>query len=174
MISKVDPFDSLLSLRITILSLFASFIVSVIALNGVSRQPTLLLASITTLSWFAFRRLQQLPLPPEFKYVFGMFILIWLSHMASLLWNVQTSTQRVDRSKNQWITAYKMLFNCRWIGTSRPAPDLVRRKLRSKQNPSHIDKINQDRLVGSGNLCLNQKLKWFFIRRSVIVLTMYL
>ena len=102
-----------------------SMLFGLVALKGrrPGRQP-LLLALVMTFGLLAFGGITDICPSLDQANVLGLFILIYLSHMACVLC-VETHVRiRSSETSGDWKDAYKMLFNGRWLGTNRQAPDI--------------------------------------------------
>ena len=108
-------FASALMAAILPLSYFSvSVFSSLVALNiSQPYRPILLVAQIT-FALLAFRGITDVSSSPDYASVLGLFLLIWTSHMASVLC-VEKLTL-VKTSIWDWRAAYKMLFNGRRVG----------------------------------------------------------
>jgi hypothetical protein len=85
--------------------------------------------SLLTSSVLAFQRLGEVPIPADSASVLGLFIVIWIAHLLSIILSLQALGGKVPSSWRSseptrkpggwhWKMAYKLLYNSRWIGTS--------------------------------------------------------
>lgn len=109
---------------LTISYMGASFLVGLAALNLSPSRRTLPLFLLVIFALSAFRRLKTVSPTPECGQLLGLFVLIWLAHISSVVYIEKYVITKRDDDRWQWVNAYKMLFNARWIHTSRPAPDV--------------------------------------------------
>ncbi|MCJ1453678.1 hypothetical protein MMC28_004026 [Mycoblastus sanguinarius] len=101
----------------------ASVFCSLTALNVSQPYRPALLVSLIASGLLAFRRLTDVSSSPEAASVLGLFVLIYLSHMSSVLCLEKYRLPK-ESTDWDWKMAYKMLFNARWLGTERQAPDI--------------------------------------------------
>jgi hypothetical protein len=125
---------------LTILYISASFLASLIALTlHPSRRPFLLVI-IAIFAPLAFWRLHTVSPTLECGQVLGLFVLIWIAHISNVLCIEKYELPGTDDAKWRWQGALKMLFNGRWLGTPRQAPDVRERDAGLSKNQDGISR----------------------------------
>ena len=99
------------------LSFFAiSASVNLVALRASQRCRPALLALFILFTSLSFRYLDGLGLSPDQASVLGLFLLIWTLHTCFVL------CLEKHPPCPSWRSAYKMMFNARWLGTEKAVP----------------------------------------------------
>ena len=119
-----------------------SLLTSLMALQSQQSFRNLFLALFLTLSWLTFRNILVIFPNPDHASCFGIFILIWCSHIVHAvliekykinLPHSPGSTARYPTEKveyvntysiSNWVATYKILYNFRWIKTSNATPSI--------------------------------------------------
>lgn len=99
-----------------------SAFLGLVALNVKQRYRPPLLCLLTVFATLAYRGVTVEFASLEACHILCMFLLFYISHMTCALCMeeyVLPTTHQWD-----WMAAYKMLFNARWIGTKRQAPNV--------------------------------------------------
>lgn len=112
----------------TVVSTASYFIVSMLfGLVGLNVQqkyrPALTVGLILT-STLAFRNITDTNLGFKGTDTIAMFVLFYISHMTCALCVEKYVSPKQTGAAMDWRAAYKMLFNARFIGTCRQAPDV--------------------------------------------------
>lgn len=135
-----------------ILYFLVSMFFSMVALNSrPSRRPTLL-AVLVLFALLAFHGITDVAQSLEQADVLGLFILIYISHMGCVL---LVERHELPGCAGGWKvkSSYKMMFNCRWIGTERQAPDIC------EHSPSAINGPSQNSERDAKLITCPQKLR---------------
>ena len=99
------------------LSFFAiSASVDLVALRASQRYRPALLALFMLFASLSFRYLDGIGLSTDQASVLGLFVLIWMLHTCFVL------CLEKHPPCPSWRSAYKMMFNGRWLGTEKAAP----------------------------------------------------
>lgn len=118
----------------------ASLLTGLIALQSQQSSRKYLVAVCLTFSWLAFSNILAIFSNPDYASCLGIFILLWCSHIVHVLLiekyklplplsstpaaiTFPEKASSVASSWN-WVAAYKLLYNFRWIGTRNVAPDI--------------------------------------------------
>ena len=126
-----------------------STITALVALQSHQSLRPLLLAIFLSFACLTFNNILTIFPNPDHASCFGLFILIWSSHITHVLLiekhvvplpHSPTPTTRTFPTKASstssswnWTAAYKLLYNSRWIGTRNRSPDVpAPRKYRSR------------------------------------------
>jgi hypothetical protein len=109
-----------------------SLLLSMIALKSSQRYRPSLLVLLVYFGILAFRGIRDVSSSLLVADTLGLFLLIWLSHMACVLCTEKYVLPRDNTMK--WKAAYKILFNARWINTDRQAPDIRRHPQAEAEN----------------------------------------
>jgi len=142
------------------LSFVSSVLLALVALNSSQRARPFLLIPIVLLGAYSFTGVNDVARSLEQANLFGMFILIYLSHIGCAL-----MVEKHTLPTKGWRSAYKMVFNGRWIGTARQAPDVHPREVSSSES------LFSKHLFGSW---LKDHRTRFLIDRATSALTIYL
>ena len=104
----------------------ASTLLGIIALNSRQTYRPILLAGLISCAVLSFRRIRisDTPLVAFICHVFATFILFYISHISCVLCVEKYVLPKKPGVTFDWVGGYKMLFNARWLGTSRQAPDI--------------------------------------------------
>lgn len=123
---------------LTILSTLSWFSLSmffgVLGVNAPQMFRSIILLCLVTSALLAFRNVSDRNLGFEGTEPLAMFIIIYLSHMTCVLC-IEKYTIPKKTAFIEWRAGYRMLFNARWLGTDRQAPDV-------HQNP--VAELNGD------------------------------
>lgn len=99
------------------LSFFAiSASIDLVALRASQRCRPVLLALFVLFTGLSFRYLDGIGLPLDQASVLGMFYLLWTMHTGCVL------CLEKHPPCPSWRSAYKMMFNGRWLGTEKAVP----------------------------------------------------
>ena len=99
------------------LSFFAiSASINLVALRASQRCRPALLALFMLFTSLSFRYLDGIGLSPDQASVLGLFLLIWMLHTCFVL------CLEKHPPCSSWRSAYKMMFNARWLGTEKAVP----------------------------------------------------
>jgi hypothetical protein len=122
--------DNMLAV-VTSLSYFTlSAFIGITALLADQRYRPALFILLFISAVFSFLHVGDITTDVSQGSVLGLFVLIWLSHMSNVLLlenHVILSASKLGR----WLAAYKMMFNARWLGTTKQAPNVRSREVRS-------------------------------------------
>jgi len=105
-------------------------ITAVVAVNAKQIYRPYLLVPVISFALLAFWGISDQKLGFEGTESLTMFIVIYMSHITCVLCVEKYVLPKKSSSYIDWAGGYKMLFNARWVGTQRQAPDI---KLVSKQ-----------------------------------------
>jgi hypothetical protein len=64
-------------------------------------------------------------IPLELQFVAGHFLIIWTGHILNLLNSQEYWTSLIVKTPKIWYQPWKVLFDVRWISTSKPAIPLA-------------------------------------------------
>lgn len=98
-----------------------SMLFGIIGINSPQTYRPILLLGIASFAILAFSRISNSIYGGE---IFSLFIIIYLSHISCVLCVEKYVLPKKPGIDFDWIGGYKMLFNARWIGTNRQAPDI--------------------------------------------------
>jgi hypothetical protein len=98
-----------------------SMLFGIIGINSPQAYRPILLVGIASFGILAFSRISNSIYGGE---IFSLFIIIYLSHISCVLCVEKYVLPKKPGIGFDWIGGYKMLFNARWIGTNRQAPDI--------------------------------------------------
>ena len=102
----------------------ASMLLGIVALNSRQAYRPVLLAALVTCAVLSFRQISDASFGVWGCEVFAMFIIIYISHISCVLCVEKYVLPEKPGVTFDWVGGYKMLFNARWLGTSRQAPDI--------------------------------------------------
>jgi hypothetical protein len=112
----------------TVISTASSFAISmvfgVVGLNAPQKYRPALNAGLILTSVLAFRNITDANLGLKGTDTIAMFVLFYISHMTCALCMEKYVLPNKYGASFEWWDAYKMLFNARFIGTYREAPDV--------------------------------------------------
>lgn len=100
----------------------SSMLLGIVALNSPQAYRPVLLAALIGCAVLSFRQISDASYGVWGCEVFAMFILIYLSHISCVLCVEKYVLPKKPGVTFDWVGGYKMLFNARWLGTSRQAP----------------------------------------------------
>lgn len=114
-----------ISTAISTASYFAvSMLFGLIGLNAEQKYRPALTAGLILTSTLAYRNITDANLGIKGTDTIAMFVLFYISHMTCALCMEKYLLPKPLGKAFDWRAAYKMLFNARWIGTYRQAPDI--------------------------------------------------
>jgi hypothetical protein len=110
------------------LAMFTHFALSmlcgIVGFNSPQAYRPILLALVIFFAVLAFRKISDATIGVYGSETFAMFIIIYLSHMTCALCVEKYVLPKKEGVVFDWIGGYRMLFNARWLGTNRQAPDI--------------------------------------------------
>ena len=143
--------------------------VGLVGLKAPQPYRPVLLAILIAFGILSFRRITDLTTAPDQASVLGLFMLIWLSHMTCVLC-VEKYVLPTTPNSFGWGTAWKMLFNARWLGTEKQAPKVrSRSEFLTQQRDRSMVYDNSDQ----GKLLRAPKCRAFLLNRLFSFLTIY-
>jgi hypothetical protein len=151
---------------------FVSMFFSLVALQSSQPCRAALFVLLVTFALLAFHGINEVTNSPEQADVLGLFILIYISHMGCVLL-VEKHTLTVGKARaswRRWKSAYRMMFNARWIGTERLAPDICVRSSSgaNRERPKYHDEHGNIPVVHKkGEAALLSRRVMFLIQRLV-------
>jgi len=98
----------------------------ILSINASQRHRPLSFLVESIFVVLSYRQIPELGFPSYHGY-FHLFLIIWHLHMSCTLF-VERYASPSGLAPWDWRTGYKMLFNSRWVGTTRQAPGIARRK----------------------------------------------
>jgi hypothetical protein len=101
-----------------------SMLFSIAGLNAQQTYRPFFLVFLVLFAILAFRRISQGSFGMWGNEIFAMFILIYISHMTCALCVEKYVLPKKAGTAFDWVAGYKMMFNGRWLGTPRQAPDI--------------------------------------------------
>jgi hypothetical protein len=111
---------------LTTLSWFSvSMLFGIIGVNSPQAYRPFILLCLVSFALLAFRNVSDKNLGFEGTETLAMFVVIYLSHMTCVLC-IEKYTIPGKTASIEWKAGYTMLFNARWLGTHRQAPDIRR------------------------------------------------
>jgi len=142
------------------------FFSTIALLSKQSSRPALCLPALT-FGLLSFLHLNDITSDVHQASVLGLFVLIWLAHIINVLL-VQKHVIPATSGSQRWHAAYKMLFNSRWLDTSKQAPNIRMRKTILKSHigvkwrlcPSLGDKITA---IATGSVSENLLQRYAFL-----------
>lgn len=118
----------LLSFTLMFAYFAGSMLLAIVALNSQQAIRPALLVGVLGCACLAFCQISEVQFDPGleegFAQVFAMFIIIYASHISCVLCYENYVLPRRPGVSFDWIGAYKMLFNARWLGTNRQSPHI--------------------------------------------------
>jgi hypothetical protein len=135
-----------------------SVFLSMLALKSPQRYRAGLLMLLAYFGILAFRGIRDVSSSLLVADTLGLFLLIWLSHMACALCAEKYVLPRDDTMG--WKAAYKMLFNARWINTNRQAPDILQHPQSEAEKEYHQESTGyfKKRKMSRGKFLRNRVL----------------
>lgn len=101
-----------------------SMLLGIVALNSPQAYRPVLLAALIACAVLSFRQISDASFGVWGCEIFAMFIIIYISHISCVLCIEKYVLPKKPGVEFDWVGGYKMLFNARWLGTSRQAPDV--------------------------------------------------
>jgi hypothetical protein len=101
-----------------------SMLFGIIAVNSRQAYRPILLVFLILFAVLSFRRVSDGSIGVWGCEIFVMFILIYISHISCVLCLEKYVLPKKPGVSFDWVGGYKMLFNARWLGTDRQAPDI--------------------------------------------------
>lgn len=101
-----------------------SMLLGVIALNSAQIYRPALLVGLIGCAFLSFRQISDASFGVWGCEIFAMFVIIYISHISCVLCVEKYVLPKKPGVTFDWVGGYKMLFNARWLGTSRQAPDI--------------------------------------------------
>lgn len=111
-----------------------SMLCGLVGLNVQQKYRPALNAGLILTSGLAFRNISDANLGFSGTDTIAMFVLFYISHMTCALSMEKYVLPKKSHRSFQWREAYKMLFNARFIGTYREAPDVQKYTLAEKDS----------------------------------------
>lgn len=111
-----------------------SMLLGIVALNSRQAYRPVLLAGLIACAVLSFRQISDASFGVWGCEIFAMFIIIYISHISCVLCLEKYVLPKKPGVTFDWVGGYKMLFNARWLGTNRQAPDIkvpVKREITS-------------------------------------------
>jgi hypothetical protein len=99
-----------------------SMLLAIIALNSRQAARPVLLVGVVGCACLSFRQITDGQFGLWGCQVFAMFIIIYVSHISCVLCYEKYVLPPKPGVSFDWVGAYKMLFNARWLGTDRQSP----------------------------------------------------
>jgi hypothetical protein len=110
------------------LSMFAyysvSMIIGIVALNSPQAYRPIFLVGIISFAILSFRTISDASFGLWGSEIFAMFLIIYISHMTCVLCVEKYVLPKKAGATVDWVAGFRMMFNARWLGTHRQAPDI--------------------------------------------------
>ncbi|PSS28041.1 hypothetical protein M430DRAFT_15275 [Amorphotheca resinae ATCC 22711] len=110
------------------LSMFAyysvSMIIGIVALNSPQAYRPIFLVGIISFAILSFRTISDASFGLWGSEIFAMFLIIYISHMTCVLCVEKYVLPKKAGTTVDWVAGFRMMFNARWLGTHRQAPDI--------------------------------------------------
>ncbi|KAG9240637.1 hypothetical protein BJ878DRAFT_277429 [Calycina marina] len=119
----------LLNIAHTVSWFSLSMFSGIVGINSPQKYRPYILIPVISFAVLAFRKISDSNFGIEGTESVAMFIAIYISHITTVLCVEQYHLPTKPGVTFNFVGGYKMLFNCRWLGTSRQAPDIHRDQL---------------------------------------------
>jgi len=101
-----------------------SMIIGIVALNSPQAYRPIFLVGIISFAILSFRTISDASFGLWGSEIFAMFLIIYISHMTCVLCVEKYVLPKKAGATVDWVAGFRMMFNARWLGTHRQAPDI--------------------------------------------------
>lgn len=150
-----------------------SMLSGIVGLNVPTKYRPFVLVPLISFALLAFWKIDDQKFGMEGTESGLMFIVIYISHMTCVLCVEQYHLPKKAGITFDFVGGFKMLFNARWLGTPRQAPDIHREQVKEKECTSPSDEESQFTDPSPIRTILQKPRAVFLRNRLISLFTIY-